>query len=99
MDIAFENGQYKLLYTISNNVEVYEELVTRMKNIRLYVVKFEARSVRRIELYTKVCTVPSLPDLCFLESFAFALIFTDFPIGSGSQPGAMLEICEYQRHP
>ena len=58
MYIAFENGQYKLLYTISNNVEVYEEPVTRMKNIRRHVVKFEVRPVRRIELYAKVCTAP-----------------------------------------
>ena len=28
-----------------------------------------------------------------------ALIFTDFPTGSGSQPCALLEIYEYQRHP
>ena len=28
-----------------------------------------------------------------------ALIFTDFPTGSGSQPWALLEICEYQSHP
>ena len=27
-----------------------------------------------------------------------ALIFTDFPPGSGSQACALLEICEYQRH-
>ena len=26
-----------------------------------------------------------------------ALIFTDFPTGSESQPCAMLEICEYQK--
>ena len=35
--------------------------------------------------------VPSVVDL--------ALIFTDFPTGSGSQPCALLEICEYQSHP
>ena len=28
-----------------------------------------------------------------------ALIFTDFPTGSGSQPCALLEISEYQSHP
>ena len=28
-----------------------------------------------------------------------ALIFTDFPTGSGSQACALLEICEYQEHP
>ena len=28
-----------------------------------------------------------------------ALIFTDFQTGSGSQPCALLEICEYQNHP
>ena len=28
-----------------------------------------------------------------------ALIFTNFPTGSGFQPCALLEICEYQRHP
>ena len=34
--------QYKLLYTISNNIEVYEEPVPRPKKIIHYIVKFGA---------------------------------------------------------
>ena len=33
--------QYKLLYTISNNIEVYEEPVRRAKTIPYCAVKFE----------------------------------------------------------
>ena len=34
--------QYELLYTISNNIEVYHEPVPRTKKIVHYIVKFEA---------------------------------------------------------
>ena len=41
-------------YTISNNIEVYEEPMQRVnENLTL---KLNSRPVRRIELCTKVCT-------------------------------------------
>ena len=39
--------QYKLLYTISNSVEVYEEAVTRTKKIPCHVVKSEVTEENR----------------------------------------------------
>ena len=40
--------QYKLLYAISNNIEVCEESVPRTKKITHYIVKFEADEENRI---------------------------------------------------
>ena len=40
--------QYKLLYTILNNIEVYEEPVPRTKKIPYYVVEFKAGEENRI---------------------------------------------------
>ena len=46
--------QYKLLYTISNNIEVYEEPVPRTKKIHYCAVKFETDEEERP--VTNVCT-------------------------------------------
>ena len=43
-----DNYQYKLLCTISNNIEVYEKPVPRAKRIFHYVVEFEAIEKNRI---------------------------------------------------
>ena len=40
--------QYKLLYTISNNIEVFEKPVPRTKEIPHRAVKFEAGEENRI---------------------------------------------------
>ena len=40
--------QYKILYTISNNIEVYEESGPRTKKPSHNAVKFEAGEVNRI---------------------------------------------------
>ena len=42
------NTQYRLLYTISNSIETYEEPVPRRKKIPHHVVKFEAGEGNRI---------------------------------------------------
>ena len=41
------DDQYKLLYAISNNIEVYEEPVERTKKIPHYAVKFETGEKKR----------------------------------------------------
>ena len=52
--IFFRNyPQYKLLCTILNKVEVYEEPVLRTK--KSLTVQLNSRPVRKIELYTNVC--------------------------------------------
>ena len=51
---TFDILQYKLLYTIFNNIEVYEEPIPRQTKS---AVQLNARPVRRIELYMKVRTV------------------------------------------
>ena len=50
----WESAQYKLLYTISNNIEVYSEPVPWTKIISHRAVKFQAGEENRI--VTKVCT-------------------------------------------
>ena len=40
--------QYKLLYTISNNIDVYGEPVPRTKKVHYRAVKFEACEENRI---------------------------------------------------
>ena len=45
----------KLLHTILNNIETYEDSVPRTWRFLLFAVKFKAGE-RRIELYAKVCT-------------------------------------------
>ena len=42
------NTQYRLLYTISNSIEKYEEPVPRRKKIPHHAVKFEAGEGNRI---------------------------------------------------
>ena len=46
-DISFSAFQYKLLYTISNNIEVYEEPVSRTKKIPHRAVEFMAGEENR----------------------------------------------------
>ena len=59
-------NQYKNLYTISNNIEVYEDQVWRTKKIPHCAVKFESGKENRIG--TKVCTEPAyLNDWMYTE--------------------------------
>ena len=53
-DIPGNTRQYRNLYTILNNIDVYEEQVGRTKKIPHCAVKFEAGKENRIG--TKVCT-------------------------------------------
>ena len=57
--------QCKLLYTISNSIEVYEEPVSRTKKIPHHVAKFEAGEEHRIVhecLYWLLCFVSKSLD-------------------------------------
>ena len=47
--------QYRNLYTISNNIEVYEEQVLRTKKIPRYAVKFESGKENRIDAKFLYC--------------------------------------------
>ena len=47
--------QYKLLYTTSNNIEVYEESVPRTKKIPYIVANFEPGEENRIEYESLYC--------------------------------------------
>ena len=45
----FTLSQYKILYTISNNIEVYGESVPRTKKLPHCAVKFKVGEENRIE--------------------------------------------------
>ena len=53
--VKSEIVHYKLLYTISNNIEVYEEPVPRTKNIPHRAVKFKASEDNRIAYESLYC--------------------------------------------
>ena len=53
--IQFHSFQYKLLYTILNNIEVCEEPVLRKKKIFQCAVKFEAGEENRIVYESLFC--------------------------------------------
>ena len=48
-------SQYKLLYTLSNNIEVYDDLVPRAKTIPNRAVKFEVVEAKRIVYESLYC--------------------------------------------
>ena len=54
---SFNLNQYKLSYTVSNNIVVYEEPVSRANKIPLCAVKFEAGEENRI-VYESLCWLP-----------------------------------------
>ena len=55
----FKRSQhYKLLYTISNNIEVFEEPVPQTE--KSVTVQLNSRPVRGIELQANVCTMYTL---------------------------------------
>ena len=53
--MAFLN-QYKLSYTVSNNIVVYEEPVSRAKKMPQCAVKFEAGEENRIVYESLFCS-------------------------------------------
>ena len=70
--------QYKLLYIIWNNIEVYEEPVSRNKKILHHAVKFEAGEENRNVYESLYCYIWNPEEMVLSMSHQFMSTPTEF---------------------
>ena len=89
------------LFGIQTATNLSEEMRTTHQDDIICIILTRMDFIRAFLQFSHLCQSHILgrAELRWnFSSIRISLIFTDFPTGSGYQPCAILEICEYQSH-